>query len=357
MQDKKFTLRDTLLALKEYIIFLLRRSWLIILGIILGATLLFIYAQGSDVVRVSTLTFMINDEGGSKGGLNVILGQFGLVGAQDGSFNMPRALELFKSRKVIGEVLLEKIELNGHKDFIANHVLDIYGINEERYEGDDSRYVTIKNPLVDSMEIAERSTLFGLHEWVIGNQNGAGLLSLVFNDDTGIFTIKSFTLNDTLSLELALRALQQLSEFYVDNSLVQKEYSYNQIRIKRDSVELALDKVNARRALATDQTKSVLRSSEKLRLVRLQRESQILNIMYAETVKNLETSEFILKSSTPVFQIIDKPYFPVPIQQKGLLMYTVIGAILGLVLCVALLLLIKIVGDAISPTVLEKEAK
>ena len=52
--------------------------------------------------------------------------------------------------------------------------------------------------------------------------------------------------------------------------------------------------------------------------------------MYAEVIKNKETSDFILKSETPYFQKLDEPRLPIEEDKGfGLIVMMILGMIAG----------------------------
>ena len=64
------------------------------------------------------------------------------------------------------------------------------------------------------------------------------------------------------------------------------------------------------------------------------RDMQMYTAMYAEVIKNRETTEFILKGQTPYFQIIDSPILPLKKENKrGWVMWALIGFMIGSMMC------------------------
>ena len=67
--------------------------------------------------------------------------------------------------------------------------------------------------------------------------------------------------------------------------------------------------------------------------LRLKREVEILNVMYAEILKNLEISKVTLLNQKPLVNIIDSPRYPLEVVRfsplKGLLVFGMLGVILS----------------------------
>ena len=73
-------------------------------------------------------------------------------------------------------------------------------------------------------------------------------------------------------------------------------------------------------------------SLARLKRERLEREISLLNVMYAESVKNREIAEFSLKNKTPFIKPIDLPFAPLKIIGVNWPLNLAYGLIFGLVL-------------------------
>jgi uncharacterized protein involved in exopolysaccharide biosynthesis len=101
VQDE-LTVKELVLAIREYIVYFLRKWYWIVLGALVPGTLFFLNAYLAPVNYSAPLTFMLNDDKASSVGAGAILG-----GGEGGGSKVGKLLELGKSRKVLGKVLFD----------------------------------------------------------------------------------------------------------------------------------------------------------------------------------------------------------------------------------------------------------
>src|SRR6187551_3472523 len=116
------------------------------------------------------ITFSVDeDEGGSNSGLTGILGQFGLGSVRPSRYNLDKILALSKSRRVIEHTLFNKATIDGKEDYLANHLVREYQLNnskENKKKGKADFYFTH-----DSLPLFgrdENEMLLSLYNFIIG---------------------------------------------------------------------------------------------------------------------------------------------------------------------------------------------
>ena len=63
-----------------------------------------------------------------------------------------------------------------------------------------------------------------------------------------------------------------------------------------------------------------------------QKDKIVAYTMFSEVVKNIELTKMSQAQQTPIFQILDKPKFPLENKKMGLFMLSIIAIILGMAL-------------------------
>jgi len=63
--------------------------------------------------------------------------------------------------------------------------------------------------------------------------------------------------------------------------------------------------------------------------MQLERKVEMLYLLYGESVKNLETADFLLKNSTPYFQVIDRPVGPIQPHGRSRFRALIRGGLIG----------------------------
>ena len=279
----------------------------------------------------ASITFSVDeDEGGSASALTGILGQFGLGSVRPTRFNLDKIMALSKSRRVIQETLFAKVTVNGKEDFLANHLLREYKLNEADPKKKTKAFLFTHDSL-PIFTLEENQKLMELYGFIIGPKENPkkALMTADYNEDTNIMSIDAKTTDDTLSLQLAQRMFESLSGYYVSKTIEKQLKIYNIVAAKRDSVLAALKAAEYQLASFKDTHRSLLMRTDQITELRLQREITALAAMYGEVLKNTEAASFSLKTKTPFIQVIDAPIPPVQPILLSLIRQLVIGLIIG----------------------------
>ena len=146
------------------------------------------------------------------------------------------------------------------------------------------------------------------------------------------------TTNEEISLALANRMFESLSEYYVNKAIEKQSKTLSVITAKKDSVLTVLKGTEYQLANFKDSHRGLLMRTDQISELRLQREITALSAMYAEVLKNTEVADFSLKNKMPFIQVIDAPLSPIQPTQisllRKILISIVIGGIFGSVLVV-----------------------
>jgi hypothetical protein len=98
------------------------------------------------------------------------------------------------------------------------------------------------------------------------------------------------------------------------------------MRQKLDSIKGELDAVRRMFATQSDQSLGLLLQQDKIGLKNLAIKEQMLNVMYAEAIKNYESFEFINKAAIPSLMLIDAPMSPIKPVQKSKFIFSILGS-------------------------------
>lgn len=351
-EEDEITLKEVILKIQEFILEAWRHKWWIVAAGLGFAAVFLIRAMLEKPTYTATLTFMVNeDEGGSMGGIATILGQFGLgTGARAGRYNMDKIVALARSRKIVQGVLFDRVDIGGEEDYIANHIIKLYDYHENWKEDTLLQNFYFTRDSVDLFDRAERRALMAMHGQIVGNpeQKVEGFLSISYNDDTGILSMGAKSEVESLSIAIAEAGYRKLSKFYVDKTIEQQKLTVDNLQFKVDSIGAALTRTEQELAQFQDRSQGVMLRSDDLRRQRLSREVQMLTIMYGESIKNLETASFLLKNSTPVFQLVDRPMSPIQPLMASKLKAIVLGGFLGGFLSLVFIFIRKVFRDAMN---------
>jgi len=335
-QDDEISLKELILKLQEFWYELWRNWWLIILFCI--PVLAYNLYKHSTFVKEYTaqLTFMVNEDegGGGLGGVSSVLGSFGLGGGSGGEYNLEKMLSLLKSRKIIQEVLLKRVKLNGEEDYFANHIIKLQGLHEnwsDPGEGTDLSNFLFTRADIANFDIRENTALKYIHTHLIGNTHSSipAKLKSTISEDTGIMEISIDTEDEQLSIRLIEALFDRLSTYYVDKSIEKQLNSYNIVSAKADSIQTELR--NSEYALANfmDKNRGLYNRKDQLQQFRLEAQVKMLGTAYAKVIEQKEIAEFSLNDQTPVVQIIDYPISPIEPSKSSLVKNIILSLLIG----------------------------
>ena len=328
--EEYITLKDVFQSIANYWRYVLSKKWWILLISIIGGILFGLTAINSPKIYSEKLTFMMDEKSGEA--VEGLTRLSGLFGGGQGNENLSKILELFESKKIIHNTLFDSIEIKGENDYLANHFLSQYGI--EALVSDYKKFGILykaywprtlldkpdfrfQHSNIDSFTNYESLVLRVLFDKVAGNEDIGipRLLKSSMDEVSGIMTITMKSEKQEITLGVLNNIYKHLSEFFIEKSTEKQTKTYNIIKEKKDSILRSLKTAEYQLADFKDSNRKLVTVKGYLKQLRLEREATILNVMYAEAVKQMEATDFALKNKTPVVQIIDLPRKPIIPQQ------------------------------------------
>ncbi|MEO0731321.1 MAG: hypothetical protein AAFZ52_00685 [Bacteroidota bacterium] len=334
-QTREITLKDLLLQLQAYLRFGVRFWYLVLLS---GGALAFYlaYEARQEPLRYyAPLTFVVNEDqppGLVSGGL---LGQLGLANSNPG-VNVEKMFALARSGKIINALLLDSITIDGRADRFANHLLRTEEL-ATLWELTEPKAIT--GDQLEQMSLRERALFRWLHRYLLREETP--IIRLSTNEETGIHQITAAARDEELSLQLSLHLYELLSSFYTEETTGNARASVDRLRNKKDSLGVALQQAEYRLATQQDTRLGLIQRRDVLTQRQLERQVQILNLSYAEVLRNLETADFALSTKTPFFQTVDLPYTPLYKQDASWLTAAIKGFLVGAAFLFSFLMLVK----------------
>lgn len=347
-KEDEISLVEVYLKLRDTVRFLWSRKISILIAGALGGVIGLTYAFLKPVEYEARLTFIVEQNGGTKGlsALSGIASSFGLggFGGEGGLYdNQANLITYLKSRSVIEESYLATIP--GTNITFAEKFAREYGWIEDwsedsilskiQFEGGKPR---------DQFTIQEDSVLFQIYKYTLEE----GLLSVSVPDDEGsIVAIDFKTLDDSLSRFFPETLLSIVSKNYVKTKTTQARENVDLLQHQTDSVRNALNESLLKAASSTDQVFG-LNPALNVRRVPATKEQidvQASSILLGELIKNLELAKVQLKHETPLIELIDKPRFPVEKLKKGTIRILVLFVTIPFILTSLMLILSRFIKD------------
>ena len=316
----------------------IKREWIILmLCVLLASTYMWYKASIAPIQYPAVLTFMVNEnEGGGLGAAGGILGSLGLGG--DTGYNLDKIVELARSNRIINQTLLSTAVVNGKKDFLGNHIIDVYNLPNTKWRKDKilSQGFHFKTSNIDSFSTIEKKVLKRLHVFILGQDRSDALLLTSYKRSTTIMQLDFISESEDLTVAFLKELYHNLSEFYVKKAVEKQKFTYDVIIKKADSIKAVLNNREFSRAKFEDTNRGLFMETSKLPAQKYSRDVTMLNIMYSESVKNAEMADFAIKSKIPFVQSIDIPFAPLSAKEvskfKNIQLGIGIGLVLGLIL-------------------------
>ncbi|MBK7096914.1 MAG: hypothetical protein IPH57_18325 [Saprospiraceae bacterium] len=357
--DDEITLKEIILKIKDYFTEVVKHWKIVLLVTFLFLSYLAYKSIKSEYSYKAKLTFMINQtEGSSLSGLGGILGQFGF--GEKSEFNKNKIMILNKSRRIVEKAIFEKVKINGKEDFLANHII----INQDTL----GRWASVplymkpfakENPLkgflfkngnFEKFNDLENSALKSVFNLIAGDPDtgGAGVMTNGFDKESGIMHISTNTTNPELSIAITNKVFDNLSRFYIEKTIEKQKATYDVLKAKTDSIFALLQGKEAGAAAIEDRNIASWGSTTKLPSRRHTRDIQKLTIMYSETLKNLEISDFAVRNQMPFVQPIDRPIMPISGVKTSIVKSMMIGLFLGIFISTLFIIFRKIIREALD---------
>ncbi|WP_374951150.1 lipopolysaccharide biosynthesis protein [Mucilaginibacter sp.] len=351
-EKEEFGLKDFLLRIVVLTRFLIANWKIIFVFGLIGATVGVAYALLKKPIFKAELTFALEDEKSSAGGLGSALGlasQFGidLGGAGGGgAFSGDNLLTLMKSRAMVEQTLLKPVLINGKQKTLAERYID-FNHYRDKWSGSPNLQTLNFLPGTDRSKftLTQDSVLGNFFKAIIKTNLSVdkvdkklSIITVVVNSEDEMFS-KIFT-------ELLVKTV---GDFYIETKTKKSTQNVNILQRQADSVRNRLNMAITGVASSTDVNPNanpalqILRAPSQRKQVDVQANQAILT----ELVKNLEISKVSLRKETPLIQEIDIPILPLEKYSVGKTKAFILGFIAAAFLSSFFILMKKIFVNAL----------
>ena len=347
IDSDEISLKELILKLQEWWIYLLSQWKLIVLTAFIGSLLGLGYAFTQKPIYKAEFSFVLEDEKSGGGGLGGALGlasQFGFDlggGGGGGIFAGDNLLELMKSRSMVQKALLSPVSVQEKSQSLADYFISFREMRdnwENKPQLADLNYAV--NPDVSKFNRAQDSILMEIHAEIIKNF----LTVAKIDKKLSILKVSVQTEDEIFSKAFTEALVREVSQFYVETKTKKSAANVAILQHQTDSVRNQLNRAISGVAQSNDDvpnlnaTRQILRSSGQQKQIDVEANTAILT----ELVKNLELSKLSLRKETPLIQVIDKPILPLPVEKFGKAKGVLLGGFLAGFLVVLGLILRRI---------------
>lgn len=327
-ENDEIRLKDIILKL-VFFKNLLLKNWLVILAFVLLFSLLGVsYSLSKKTTYTADLTFVVDEQQEGHNPLSSMAGgiasQFGfnIGGGSRGTFSQSNIEEIITSKRVVQAAILQTVTIDKKEDLLIHHYFDFNGIYEEW-----------KKNGVSFIDFSIGSSVFSFqHDSLMGivyNDLVENYITTSLGDENSIFLISCVSENEQFSKLLTESLATTLENYYIKFQTAKSESTLNLLSFRADSVLNELKIAEYQYATHKDANFGVQRAEGLLEEIRLKRNVEILNVMYAEIIKNLEISKFTLINNKPLLNIIDRPVLPLEINELSPVLAFILFGVLG----------------------------
>ena len=337
MENDEITLKELLEKAKEWYSYLLSQWKIIVLAGVVGAALGLGYSISKKPIYTATLSFALEDEkGGGMSGALGLASSLGLDlgGSGGGAFSGANLTELFKSRSMVEQTLMQPVIAGTETISLAEMYIRTQEWRQDWQE--KSKLKAIQFPPLTKRKYFTRE-----HDSIMGKMyedlSKTSLTVAQKDKKISIISIDVKSENEAFAKAFSETLAKQVSDFYVDTKSKKARMNMAILQHQTDSIRAELNGAITGVAVANDNTfmlnpaLNVNRAPSAKRQVDVQANTAILT----ELVKQTELAKVTLRKETPLIQVIDRPILPLPKEKFGKAKGILLGGILAgfLIVC------------------------
>jgi uncharacterized protein involved in exopolysaccharide biosynthesis len=271
----------------------------------------------------ASLTFAL-EQGGGASSLGGLASQFGLsVGGGGEALGGDNLLSLMKSRRIVQDVLLSKINVEGDSVLLINQYVATQTKLKTKWDTLGLYPIDAKECCAPMQDSAIGAVVKDLLE---------KSLAVAKVDKKLSFVTVSYTGSDPVFTGAFVELLTAKStNFYVQTKMSNSNANIAKLERRVDSVSAELQYAMMGYSAAQDQNSFTVQTTAKVPTMQKQMKVTMLTTLYGELIKNLELLKTMSAREEPLITIIDRPHYPLRVHESKL-KSALIGGFLGVFL-------------------------
>lgn len=335
-------LKEGILMLFKFLRYLLSKWYIIILFTVVGGFWVYNLKKADPVLYKASTTFVLeNTAGGNVSGMAAILG-VGAAATGQGLFQGESLFELYKSRKLIQEVLLAPLPSDTSK-IIAQRLAEINVELEERVNnnGRIKKFLSDKNNLLWTKPGEQRLRDSILNVFVKHVRN-TYLEIQKPNKEANIIQIDVTSENEEFSKVFNETLVRNVNALFIQMKSGKSAENISLLQHKVDSVRRIVASAMTNAIITIDNTPNLNMTRQAQRNLPVQQSQFILESnksVLAELQRNLETSKITMSRESPLIETLDEAIYPLEVIYPNPKIWTIIGVVFSFILAVGVILL------------------
>lgn len=334
--EEDIRLVDVLESFKSYLLYLLKKWYISIVGVVALTLGGFFFAKLSAPTYIANITFnAVDTKTSAMGGIMSMMG----VSFAGGSSN-DVLTGIFMSRNIFLNSMLSEVEINGKKDKLAN-----FYFHALKYDDGFDKDPVLKNFKFTANSIDKISkTEMDFYGLMYDDYNG-GLMTAEYDLTSGVIRAEVETPDYEVSRTLGTALLNNTMKFYQNKQMDNAKTSYSNATKRLDSIS---GEITARqRMIAASQDQNIF-NKKRVEVVDQQKTAQelaILSGMYNDATTTKENAKAGLTPLNNIVRVIDDPMFSTSAKHKSKWLFAAIGFAISIVLIIIPLIIQKAIND------------
>jgi hypothetical protein len=339
-QDDEISLKELILKLNEWIRFFLSK-WMIIVGFaLLGGIIGVVIATIRPLNYTARINFVMEEQGGAKGGLGAAAGiasqlgfNLGGAGGSGGFFQGDNIIEFMKSRSMVEKTLLTTVDIEGKPHRLVDRYVAFKKLNEKWKEEPKLAQFTF----VDSNGGYLQDSLISEFYKAITKDH---LVVSKPDKKLNIIALEVVTPDELFSKYFSENLIENAKQFYIETMTQKSSANLAILTHQVDSVRRELNSAIGGVAASNESIPNANRARQtlgvpsQLRMVDVEANRGIL----VELVKQQELARITHRNEKPIIQTLDGPVLPLETDRLGKAKALIIGGFLGgFLICLILL--------------------
>ncbi len=345
------SLGEVLSYIKKYWNHLWKKKWIVVAAGIICAVLGYIYVYNKTIKYSANYVFTVGGDTPTTAGLS-ITSLLGMGGSSMNAFSGDNVLELLKSRNMIENTLLSPCEYQGDTITFMEYLLICDSVRvkcaEGKIDASDEKQTSICD--ISYPYGQDRKSFTRAQDSILMIVSSGMIKENIFvsrRDKKLSYMEYLYTYpNEEFAMRFSAAHLKTVADFYTETKTSLSRKNLESFQQKADSVRRELDKTIAKSSAFYDGHRNASGSFVTAQLKKYEIDIQVLTTTYQEIEKNIKVLELDLARETPLIQIIDEPFYPLPNDKmrklKGFIMGGFLGGFLSCLTLIAMLYLSEI---------------
>jgi uncharacterized protein involved in exopolysaccharide biosynthesis len=237
-------------------------------------------------------------------------------------------MEMLKSNRIIEAALLSPVKTRAKQpELLINYYISTL---ELRKDWEDAKNPELKNVSFKETTREHNTILQDSVIQVLTKTIKEDLLVEKPVKQSNIISVEYKSTDQLLTKAMLEGVVDAVSKSYAQRKTQHARETVDFIQSRADSIKRVLYMSEYGLARFSDANKRLIKAEGSLNEGRMMRDVEMLGVAYAKVVENLELSKVSLLNQTPLIQIVDAPYMPIPREKKlGKLTSIILGGFIG----------------------------